>query len=389
MKVAYIYYLVTKDQLGVENKILQQGRAISAAGLTDLDILILNPARQEKIGNVQFIKFRASPLPLNYYDYLFRRYALIDHTVDLSRYDYLILRYPLADKTGIQFCQKHRVISEHNTNEPAELRSRLKLKASPPDKVARRLLLSQEDKYAEPVLRNCLGVIAATDEIQHYERGRAKTDLPGRTIANGVTVDDIPFTGFKRFDGKQLDVLFVASFLRPWHGLDRVIQSFNHYQGQLRWTIHIVGNIDPETVRPVSPGLENLKFYGPKRGAELTAIISDMHLAVSSMTEYRINLNEACPLKTRDYTSRGMPFILAYLDPDLLAVDEQMRFYLEFKNDDSLLDIDEVIDFAADMAQRQEEVSTYMRQYALAHMDWRIKLQEYLEFVEQISRKQV
>ncbi len=43
-------------------------------------------------------------------------------------------------------------------------------------------------------------------------------------------------------------------------------------------------------------------------------------------------MNEAWSLKTREYTTGGLPFILAYKDPDLNPVYENLKFYLKSYN---------------------------------------------------------
>jgi hypothetical protein len=369
------------DQIGIENKVRKQARAIASVGLEDLDIVLLNPHKDEEQGRLRFAKLRTPPLPFNYYDLFFRRYQLIGRSADLHQYDYLILRYPLADKSGVEFAEEHQVITEHNTNEPSELLSRLRMATSPQERLARRLFLFLEKRYAARILRNCRGIIGITNEIRAFEQRRAGVELPTIAIANGVDVESIPITGFKRFDGRNLDILFVASFLRQWHGLDRLVASLERYRGSVSWTLHVVGNIGPDDVRGASSRLEGIKFYGPKTASEMTSIVSNMNLAVSSLAQHRIDLKEACSLKTREYTSRGIPFILAYEDPDLAQVDENNRFYLALENSDSLLDIQSLLDFATAMGERQRDVSAYMRAYALEHMDWRVKMQKYHDFV--------
>lgn len=37
------------------------------------------------------------------------------------------------------------------------------------------------------------------------------------------------------------------------------------------------------------------------------------------------------------------------------------------------------------MTRRREEMIAYMRQYALTWLDWRVKLQQYVDFVQRIS----
>ena len=385
MKIAYVYYLIQEKQLGVETKIKEQGRAIDKANIENLDIFVLNPSLTKTVGRVQYVKFNNLPFPFNNYHYLFQRYKLIEQTIPLQKYDYIILRYPLADQTGLAFTNKFNVITEHHTNELLEMRARWHETRSPIMKLARRILWQQEKKFAPQTLQNCKGIIAVSDGIRQFEVRRTHDAPPSITIGNGVDVTAVPHTGFMPFDNNKLDLLFLASSLRPWHGLDRVIRSFNQYQGDVQWQIHVVGNIGPEHLAGSGATLENVRFHGMKTRLQLDDILPVMHLAINTMGLHRIGLESVSPLKTCEYTARGLPFILAYNDPNLAAVKEEMRFFLSFENDESLVDVAQIIEFARCMSDRRAEIIAYMRLYASAHMDWAVKLQQYVDFVAEID----
>lgn len=387
MRIAYLYVLTRENQLGVERKAVQQARALEALGFEDFDIVILNPTRTVRADGIDYVRFPSRPFPLNYFDFVFRKYQLIERSIDLSDYDYLILRYPLADRTAMAFARSHRVITEHHTNEAEELRSRIKFATSPLDWFSHRVLLALEERYAGDMLRLCRGVIGTSEEIRQVELERSDNTLAAITVANGIDVASVPFTRFAKFNGDNLELLFISSSLRPWHGLDRVIESFNSYRGDVVWNIHIVGNIEPHESGTVASDNGSLLFHGPLHGVALDQLMKQMHVAISSMAEYRINVQEIGPLKTREYTARGLPFVLAYHDPDLAFVDEKSRFFLSFANDSTLLDVGLIIDFVAKASSQREVISQYMRRYALAHMDWQVKLRSYKEFVELVDRR--
>jgi hypothetical protein len=325
---------------------------------------------------------------LSYYEHLFRRYRLIERSIDLDSYDCIILRYPLADKTGIAFTSRYQVITEHHSNERSEVASRMAMASSILEKRVRKLILSQEQRYAVPILSNCRGIIAVTDEIRAVEQALAGAAVPAITIANGIDVQSVPHTGFARFDGRKLDILFVGTSFRPWHGLDRIIASLNQYRGSVHITLHVVGNITSQDVSEFLPCPADIRFHGTRFGSDLDTLMSNMNLAISTMGLYRKNMEEASSLKTRDYTARGLPFVLAYQDPDLEETSEEVRFYLRFENNDSLLDFSRIMAFAEEVSRRNEATSLYMREYASAHMDWQVKLSSYVDFVKQIDGTQ-
>jgi glycosyltransferase involved in cell wall biosynthesis len=180
-------------------------------------------------------------------------------------------------------------------------------------------------------------------------------------------------------------MIFVASNLLPWHGLKRILTSIKKYEGAYDITVHLVGDMKPSTVNLLGKG--KTIYHGIKDGIELDEIYSKCNIAISTMELYLKNLKEAASLKTREYTARGIPFILAYDDPDLAEVEEQRKFFLKFPNDKEIVDIDIMISFLAEIAKRYnepEELSRYMREYAFHKLDWGVKMKKYVEFCSQV-----
>ncbi len=387
MRIAHITSLIGSS-VGIEKRIKDQAAATVSLGSSQIDFFVLNSFVDKGQGSVKFVKFQVKKFPLNYYSYLFKRYQLIEKTVDLNNYDYVILRYPRADKSGLEFVQKFNVITEHHSLEIPEMLSHLSPRLSLPVWVTKTVRILLEKRYGHHILQNCKGLITVTNEIKVAELNRINTSIPAITVGNGIDVKTIKQTGFKPFDEKQLDIAFVAASLSPWHGIDRVIQSLNHYKGNIAITLHIIGDIDRNEIRAITTDLKNLKFYGVRRGEKLDSIMSNMNLAVSTMSLFRKNMNEACSLKTREYTARGLPFILAYKDADLTEVNNELKFCLPFDNDDSLIDFNQIVDFAAELSKnnKAELISNYMREYAFEHMNWQAKMRKYLEFVEHVDQ---
>ena len=210
LKIAYIYYMLRENQTGVELKAKRQAKAAIDAGL-NLDIFFLNPWQEGKIDYVNYIKLPQHISPIKYFNYFFRRYHLIENCLDLSSYDYLILRYPLADKTGLAFTKKYRVVTEHHTKELVELRSQLNTAAKTPfyERVARRIILLMEERYGTAVLQNCQGIVTVTNSLRQYQEKRIEqSKLPTIAIGNGVDTIGTELTGFKPFNGKQLNLVF-------------------------------------------------------------------------------------------------------------------------------------------------------------------------------------
>lgn len=303
----------------------------------------------------------------------------------MDNYDYILLRYPMADKSGFGFAQKHRLITEHHTDEVYEALSQAKSKnASLKSKFISSSRYLLETTHGDRLLNSCCGVVGLTDEIRKIQLSRAQKDIPSRVIANGIDVNKISHTGFKIFDGKKLDIVFVMGVPHPWHGLDRILKSIHDYKGNVSVTLHLVGKVLPTDLGAIRIDKADIRLHGILKGKELDSVMREMNVAVSSLAEYRNHMQEACTLKTREYAARGIPFILAHKDPDLLMVDEDNKFFLSVDNNAADINMEEIISFAQD-ASRLKGITHYMREYASKNMDVRNKMMDYNDFIENIS----
>ncbi len=386
MRILYIYFLLGR-MAGVEAKIEKQAAALDAINDTTIDFAALNRVKSEQNGRIRYVRLRQTFRPIEYFNFLFRRYYLIESHLNLDDYDWIILRHPYADPSGPGFMRRHRVITEHHSNEIAELRSHLGTPISLPLKVFRAIRYLLEKKYGAVTLCQCNGLIAVTPEILKFEESRTNRPIPGQAIPNGVDVVNTSLTGYAPFDGRTLHLAFLGSNNDPWHGVDRLLKSLYAYPGKIQIHLHLIGNFSESELSKTLSLPKNLHFQGVLTGADLDAILKNMNAAISTLGLYCKDLQEASSLKTREYTARGLPFIIAYSDPDLQMVDPKRQFFLEFENTDRLIDFQQVIDFVRNFNESYNptELSNCMRQYALTHMDWTVKMRQYLDFVNQLD----
>jgi hypothetical protein len=250
--------------------------------------------------------------------------------------------------------------------------------------VAAKIRLKQEADYGYKILSNVRGIIGVTNEIRNFELSRAGSPIPSITIPNGILVDRVNFTGFNPFDGKNLHLVTIMSSPYPWNGLDRIISSINRYSGSVNIRLHLIGRIAKNDIKPFGLDFSKVTFHGYQTGDALDCLMHEMNLALSPLALYRVGMIEASTLIIREYTARGIPFVVAYKDPDLHQDDEYFRFYMESENEDKSIDVDKIIDFAAQVSRKGRILSDYMRNYAYQHMDWSSKMSRYLDFVKQI-----
>ena len=379
-KYLYINFFPSIE-IGVEKRIAGMARAAKELNLINFDFVILTSDVSKKYENLNYIKYRCNFLPFRKYKEIFKRYQIIEHNIDLKQYDKIVLRYAGADKTGIEFLKNHCTITEHHTIEESERKIMLKDSMPVLIRILKHIRFYLEKKYGRYLLEKSMKIVGMTDEICKYEQKRSlNSQKPALTITNGISVKEITFTGFRPIKNRHLNIAMIASNLSQWHGVGRLIESANQYSGDYKITLHFIGNIKINTNK-ISNNSVNIECHGIKTDEALDKILQKMNIAVSTLALYKNKMGEACSLKTREYTARGLPFILAYDDKDLQYSDKNNRFFMQFPNDSSLIDFDKIIEFAESIS-KNKDISKYMRNYADKYMDWKTKITQLKEFIE-------
>jgi len=208
------------------------------------------------------------------------------------------------------------------------------------------------------------------------------------TIIGGDAVDVNSFKLLKLplvKDDINLVFLKGASTTAEYNGLERVLKSIKLYNSEKNIRLYILGrNLDYEENLRDEIGLTEdvVLLIGYKSGLELNEFLSKMHIGVSQFGMYKKGLNENSTIKSREYFARGIPFIYGHIDPDL--DEESKEFALEFPNDDSLIDMEKVIEFA-EKALGDNELPQKMRKYAEKHLDYSVKMNKLLKEINSLK----
>jgi hypothetical protein len=293
----------------------------------------------------------------------------------LESYDAVLLRFPKAPLNYKLIFNRygHKIVTIHNTDEIGELSIKKTLK--------RQVLVWLVRKIGSRLLRRVAGIIGVTEEIRRVEVIKARPNTPLSTvITNGINVDSIPFTGFKRYDGLELNLVFVASHFQPWHGCDRLMAGLARHRGE-PVIVHIVGDVDEE-LRLLTNHIgddNRVILHGSLTGNQLDRIMSQANLAVGSLAIHRNGMRQACTLKVREYSSRGIPFLYAYDDPDIST---DVVWALRFEGNEEPIEISRIIAFAQKVSSI-DGLSVQMREYARNYLDWGRKTHAMYDFALQ------
>ncbi len=385
MTIAYIYLRILPIA-GVDKKPVQQAAAIKKLGIKDFDVIVLNPNETKEQDGVKYVKYRTFPKPFHWLDYIFKhnfwRYKIFEKSLDLSKYDYLIIRYPRADRSGIQFSKLHSIITEHHTRDLFEFKLEAQTSKSVIVKLFKYLRYFLENKYGMTILHNSKGNICLSNSIKENLSIRTKKRLNKIVIGNGTNVDSIEFTKYKIFDQKELHIAFVGSSNAPWFGIDRLISGIRNYKGDIDIKLHLIGSFSNHFKK-----YDFIILHGLLKDKDFDKVMRDQNIACGSLALYLSHGDDASTLKIREYTSRGMPFIISGKDIDLTYSNIDSNFFLEVPNDASPIDFEKVIEFVREINSKYtvDELSSYMREYAKKYMDWTIKMQQYHDFVKKID----
>jgi glycosyltransferase involved in cell wall biosynthesis len=152
------------------------------------------------------------------------------------------------------------------------------------------------------------GELASKSTISRYGK-------PTVIITNGLIGLPAKVKSTSRDNG-PITFGFVGSPNQHWHGIDKIIYLANHLKD---YNFNIIGP-DEEDVRRIhgaSPEMKNIKVHGYLDPEKTFEILSGCDLGISTLSIHKNRMQEACPLKTREYLSIGLPVVIGYRDPDL------------------------------------------------------------------------
>lgn len=212
------------------------------------------------------------------------------------------------------------------------------------------------------------GFVYLTTELQR--RDRARGSRPSCVIANGIDLDELPSTPAPVNERPR--VLFIAGTASPWQGADKVVRL-----AQLRPDLE-VDLVGPPPEAPLAPS--NLRLRGLVSSTALQDIAAEADVALGTLALHRKDMNEACPLKLREYLALGVPSVVAHADPDLDHLDVPWLLRIPNRSDNIELSASAIAAFAHRMQ------GVRVPRAGVAHLDLRLKERERLSFLGKLRR---
>jgi glycosyltransferase involved in cell wall biosynthesis len=217
---------------------------------------------------------------------------------DVRRFqpDVIYLRHDVFVPPLVSLLSRFPTVVEVNTDDVKELRLR------------RRRAATYNSLQRAAVLRRAAGLVCVTRELAESSSFK-RFAKPTITIGNGIdlrTIDPAPPPS-----GDRPVVVFSGSASQAWNGTDKLVDLAGLLPDV---EFHLVG-IPSTELRQRVP--ENLEPHGPLAPEQYEQIYTRAHAAVGTLALHRKGLDEASPLKVREYLAYGLPTVIAYEDTDL------------------------------------------------------------------------
>lgn len=139
--------------------------------------------------------------------------------------------------------------------------------------------------------------------------------------------------------------------MRRAHGYERCIQGLARYYQKnpgRRVEIHFVGDgEEKDYYQNLASQLhleEYVFFYGSQAGKELDLIYDKADAGLGFFGLYKDKMSTISSLKSVEYLAKGLPVISGCVE-DVMKYEGGKRFFKIFPNDESVIDMEQVIDF--------------------------------------------
>jgi glycosyltransferase involved in cell wall biosynthesis len=214
--------------------------------------------------------------------------------------------------------------------------------------------------------RRVKGWVFVTTELMnrpYYARQRGKKIV----IANGIDIHALPSAPQAK-NGRPA-LVFMGSNV-PWHGIDKICQLAKSFAD---WQFKLIGIGAEELLG--APG--NVTAYGFLGTDRYLPILGEADVAIGPLACHRKRMEEASPLKIREYLAVGLPVIVGCKDTDF---PEGAPFLLELPNRE------ENVETSLEPVERfvLQWMGKRVPREAVAHLDYRVKERKRLEFFSEV-----
>lgn len=263
--------------------------------------------------------------------------------------DLVYLRWGYHKPEYIKISDRYPTIIEINGDilETAKLRAKER-------KGLQRLLGFYVQASLPSLLSRAAGFIAVTHEVAKLSY-LTKYGTPVGVYPNSIDLAEYSVLPFTCDENELPRIVFIGNFA-PWHGLDRVVELGKLTEGRLE--IDIIGCDAPRESVP-----SNVTFHGYLKKEDYSKIFAKASVGLDGLALFRKRMDEACPLKIREYLACGLPFILSARDTAFF--DHEPDWILRIGNSENSVkdSVEDIVSFANQMKGRRiphQETSAFI-----------------------------
>lgn len=219
------------------------------------------------------------------------------------------------------------------------------------------------------LLNKVAGMVFVTHELSRLPHF-ARFGKPFIVIGNGIALQDYP--QFPPPYNQTARLVFLGTGNQPWHGVDKVIQLAQHFP---RWHFDLIG----PTLSQIKQVLPNVFVYGRLTRNEYEPLLAQSDVALGTLALHRKSMQEASPLKVREYLAYGLPVIISYKDTDF---PEDVPFILQLPNAEGNIE--------ANLSAVKTFVYRWLGQRvsrdAIGHLDVSVKESQRIAFFQEVLK---
>ncbi|MGG6309523.1 glycosyltransferase [Paenibacillus macerans] len=150
------------------------------------------------------------------------------------------------------------------------------------------------------------------------------TTNPATNLTTNLTTNPTTTPNAIRF-------VFLGSAGQSWHGVDEIARLA---AARPDWRFDVVGldraELETEGAVPLKPLPANMAFHGKLTRSRYQPLLDQADIAIGTLALHRKGMEEASPLKVREYLANGLPVITAYRDTDF---PQPVPFMLQLPNE--------------------------------------------------------
>ena len=273
------------------------------------------------------------------------------------RPDVVYARHTLAYPGLIRVVRRFPTVFEINSDDLAEFR----------------LVSPRRHRFASltrgVLLSRAAGLVFVTRELAR-SAAFARYRRPSVVVANGVRLADYP--EFAAPVNEHPRLIFLGHPRTPWHGLASLEAMAGEFPA---WQFDVVG---PGPAEFTSQRPSNVVLHGELAAERYRPLMARSDVAVGTLGLYLKHMEEASPLKTREYLACGLPAIVGYDDTDF---PDGASFLLQIPNraDGVATSIAAIRTFVTNWQYRR------VQRDAVAILDVAAKEARRLEFLERVG----